>query len=58
MWKMSVQYKVPGLEPLEHESVPITTRSGLPPPNLILLIEIEWVWVSDWKIRNEYFRLS
>ena len=33
MWKMSIQYTVPGFEPttLEHESSPITTRPGLPP---------------------------
>ena len=28
---MSIQYTVPGFEPLEHESSPITTRPGLPP---------------------------
>ena len=28
-WKMSIQYTVPGFEPSEHESPPITTRSGL-----------------------------
>ena len=30
---MSIQYTVPGFEhnPLEHESLPINTRPGLPP---------------------------
>ena len=28
---MSIQYAILGFDPSEHESPPITTRSGLPP---------------------------
>ena len=32
MWKMSIRYMALGFEPHEHESYPLTTRPGLPPP--------------------------
>ena len=49
--KISIQYMVPGLEPttLERESPPITTRPGLPPNSMPILLypPCKTMWPDD-----------
>ena len=57
---MSIQYTRPGFEPttFEHESPPITTRPGLPPPSSQNLKRLFLLLVLLQFIRSAFGRLT